>query len=114
MKPALKILKSFMYRLVPTNYPRSFQRSNVFETGLSDFHKLTITVLKQYIPKQKPMVMIYRNYQNFQDEIFRAELDNEILKCDLNNIAYQHFLNLLTEVLGKHAPLNILLILSKN
>ena len=33
--------------LIPTNSPRSFQSSSVFETGLPDFHKLTITVLKQ-------------------------------------------------------------------
>ena len=26
--------------LILTNSPRSFQNSNVFETGLSDFHKL--------------------------------------------------------------------------
>ena len=32
--------------LILTNSPRSFQNSSVFETGLSDFHKLTITVLK--------------------------------------------------------------------
>ena len=37
--------------LILTDAPRSFQNSGVFETGLSDFHKLTITVLKQYFPK---------------------------------------------------------------
>ena len=36
--------------LIPTNSSRSFQNSCVFETGLSDFHKLTI--LKQYFPIQ--------------------------------------------------------------
>ena len=34
--------------LILTNYPRSFQDSSMFETELSDFHKLTTTVLKQY------------------------------------------------------------------
>ena len=33
--------------LILTNSPRSFQNSSIFETGLSDFHKFTITVLKQ-------------------------------------------------------------------
>ena len=36
--------------LILTNSPRSFQNSSVFETGLSDFHKLTIIVLKQHFP----------------------------------------------------------------
>ena len=48
--------------LILTNSPRSFQNSSVFETGLSDFHKLTITVLKQYFPKLKPKVANYRDY----------------------------------------------------
>ena len=33
--------------LILANSPRSFQDSSVFETGLSDFHKLTTAVLKQ-------------------------------------------------------------------
>ena len=34
--------------LILTNSPRSFRNSSVFETGLSDFHKFTITVSKKY------------------------------------------------------------------
>ena len=40
--------------LILTNWPKCFQNSNVFEIGLSDFHKLTLTVLKTYFQKQKP------------------------------------------------------------
>ena len=72
--------------LILTNSPRSFQDSCVFETGLSDFHKLTTTVLKQYFPKPKPKIVNYRDYRNFRNDEFRAELDNEILKHDINNI----------------------------
>ena len=31
-----------------TNHPKSFQHSDTYETGLSDFHKLTYTVLLTY------------------------------------------------------------------
>ena len=48
------------------NSPRGFQNSTVFETGLSDFFKLTTTVLKQYFPKLKPKVKNYRDYQNLR------------------------------------------------
>ena len=82
-----------------------FQNSSVFETGLSDFHKLTITVLKQYFPKLKSKVVNYRDYRNFRNNEFRAELDNEMLKYDLGNMEYQHFLNIFIEVLNKHAPM---------
>ena len=93
--------------LILTNSPRSFQDSCVFETGLSDFNKLTATVLKQYFPKPKPKIVNYRDYRNFRNDEFRAELGNEILKRDINNIEYQHFLNIFIEILNKHAPMKI-------
>ena len=89
--------------LIPTNCPRSFQDSYVFETGVSDFQKLATTVLKQYFPKPKPKIVSYRDYRNFRNDEFRAELDNEILKHDINSIECQHFLNTFIEILNKHA-----------
>ena len=79
----------------------------MFETGLSDFHKLTTTILKQYLPKPKPKIVNYRDYKNFRNDEFRAELDNEILKHHISNIEYQHFLNIFIEILNKHAPMKI-------
>ena len=79
----------------------------MFETGLSDFHKLTTTVLKQYFPKPKPKIVNYGDYRNFRNDEFRAELDNEILKHDINNIEYQRFLKIFIEILNKHAPMKI-------
>ena len=92
--------------LILTNSRRSFQDSSVFETGLSDFHKLTTTVLKQYFPKPKPKIVNYRDYRNFRNDEFRAELDNEILKLDINNIEYQH-LNIFIKILNKYAPMKV-------
>ena len=37
-----------------------FQHSNVFETGLSDFHLLTVTEFKMGFQKLKPQVITYR------------------------------------------------------
>ena len=37
--------------LILTNYPKCFQNSGVYETGISDFHKLTFTVLNTYFQK---------------------------------------------------------------
>ena len=89
--------------LILTNSPRSFQNSRVFETGHSDFHKLTITALKRHFPKLK--VVNYRDYPNFQNNEFRAELDNEMLKHDLGNMEYQHFLNIFIDILNEHVPM---------
>ena len=48
-----------------------------FETGLSDLHKLTFTVLKTYFQKQKPKVIKYRSYKfnnNCLEMIFRTRV----------------------------------------
>ena len=47
----------------------------------------------------------YRDYRKFLNEEFRAQLDYEISKHDINNMEYQHFLNIFIEVLNKHAPM---------
>ena len=43
--------------LIITNKPRSFQSSCTFETGLSNFRKITLTVLKSSFARQKPRVL---------------------------------------------------------
>ena len=50
--------------LILTNKPSYFQHSNVFETGLSDFHLLTVTEFKMGFQKLKPQVITYRSYKN--------------------------------------------------
>ena len=37
--------------LILTNKPRSFQHSCIIETGLSDFHKITGTIMKTFFDK---------------------------------------------------------------
>ena len=44
--------------LILTNRPRSFQNSQTVETGLSDHHKLTITVMRAFIPNQAPEITL--------------------------------------------------------
>ena len=56
-----------------TNHPRCFRHSGVYETGLSDFHRLTLTVLKVYHSKQNPKIIQYRDYKNFTNKHFRRD-----------------------------------------
>ena len=53
--------------LILTNRQKSFQNSTIIEIGLSDFHKLTIAVLKSYFKKWKPKELIYRNFKTFSN-----------------------------------------------
>ena len=58
--------------LILTNRPRCFCNSDTLETGLSDFHKLTVTVLKTFFKKRSPKVISYRNYKHFSNDLFRT------------------------------------------
>ena len=47
--------------LILTNMPRSFQSTFVIEAGLSDFHLMTLTVMRKKIKKIKPTIINYRS-----------------------------------------------------
>ena len=73
-----KISRLLTIDLIVTNRPRSFCNSDSLETGLSDFHKLIVTVLKTFFKKQSSKIISYRNYKNFSNDLFRTDLINEI------------------------------------
>ena len=60
--------------LILTNVPRMFQSTCVIETGLSDFHLMTVTVMRKTFKKIRPTVTYYRSYRDFSNETFRASL----------------------------------------
>ena len=60
--------------LILTNCPGSFQNSCVIETGLSDFHKMIVMVMKTSYRKIEPRVINYQDYKSFSNEGFRESL----------------------------------------
>ena len=48
--------------LILTNKPRSFQPKCFIETGLFDFHRMTLSVLKMHFQKLPPKIIKYRNF----------------------------------------------------
>ena len=70
--------KPFCIDLIITNRPKWIQNSVTLETGLSDFHKMTLTVMKVFYQKQKPSTIIYRSYKHFSNEVFMADVQNRI------------------------------------
>ena len=87
--------------LVLTNRPSYFQRSTVFETGLSDFHLLTITEFKT-----RPKIIKYRDYKNF-DLKYRedAKFGSEILKRNFNYTNRRTFKETVFNIFNKYAPI---------
>ena len=78
-----------------TNLPRSFQNVVAEETGISDFHKMVVTVLNVFYKELKPKIIQYRMYDNFNNDLFREELNNELLNSHLNNAELSESLRLL-------------------
>lgn len=56
--------------------------------GLSDFHKMNITVLKMFYAKQKHDTVSYRNYKTLDSKKFRTKLGNQLMKVDVNSIEF--------------------------
>ena len=83
--------------LILTNRQKLFQNFDIIETGLSDFSKLTVTVLKSYFKKLKPNELIYCDFKKFSDQQFRTELVKELNK---NNVVANQFELLRTISLG--------------
>ena len=64
--------------LILTNQPLSFKNKYVIETGLSDFHKMIVAVMKMHFPKMKQQVVSYREYKDFHNETFLDSLRHEL------------------------------------
>ena len=83
------------------NKPRSFKNSNVLDTGLSDFHKMTLTVMRAYFVKQTPKVVYYRDYKKFSNDLFR----NDILQAQALIDTKENVQTNIVNIFNEHAPL---------
>ena len=88
--------------LIITNSSLSFQNTKVLNIGCSDFHKMSVTVLKNKFPKLPRKDVTYRNYKNLEDKIFKQDLASAMGKC---NKTYPEFDAIFVNVLEKHAPI---------
>ena len=64
--------------LILTNKPRSFQTKCVIETGISDFHRMTISALKMHLRKLPPKIVSYRDFKKFENERFMDSLQHTL------------------------------------
>ena len=90
--------------LMLTNRPRRFQNSYTVETGLSDHHKMTITVLKTFFQKQSPTIIKYRDYKMFNVNLFCDQLLSHLTTCG-DDITYDTFETTLIHLLNLYAPM---------
>ena len=88
--------------LILTNQPTLFKRSAVLETRLTDFHLLTVTEFKMSFQKYKPHSITYRNYKNYDNDVFRSEIQSF---CSLNETDLGLFKDSIFCIFNKHAPI---------
>lgn len=57
-----------MIKLFLSNKPSSLQTSITDEISLSNFHRMTITILRALFKKQSPKLILHRNYKNYKNK----------------------------------------------
>ena len=73
-----KSAKSRCIDLILTNRKPSLKSTTTFETGLSDFHTMILTVLKGGYIKKGPRIIQYRHYTKFSTINFTHDTANTI------------------------------------
>ena len=92
--------------VILTNVPRNFQSTCLVETGLSDFHLITLTVMRKNFKKYQPKTVNYMSCKNFSNEKYRETLINNLSKENFinNDDGFQRFCHISLDALNKHAP----------
>ena len=93
--------------LILTNNASMFQSTCVIETGLSDFHLMTVTVMRKTFKKLRPRIINYRSYKFFSNDDFRVSLLNDLSDENLinNDNGLERFCTVATNTLNKFAPI---------
>ena len=61
-----------------TNSHNSFKHSTVLSVGLSNFHKMIVTVMKTTFVKEEPKLICYRDFKRYDDLMFRVDLNRRL------------------------------------
>ena len=64
--------------LLLTNFKPSFIKTNVFETGTSDHHKMISTIMKLHFARESSKIKYYRDYRKFDIDYFSSELSRQL------------------------------------
>ena len=88
--------------LVIKNSSSNFQNKTAISTGLLDFHKMVVSVLKHTFHKSAPKELVSRDYKNLDWVIFKKELEDN-MKQQANGS--KHFEQIFLEILNIHASI---------
>ena len=92
-----------IYLSIYLSSPKSFYNTCASFIGLSDFHKLVLTIFKTTFPKSKSKQILYRDYKTFDKKNFNHELKEHLSTLKVDD--YSKFENTFLTILNKHAPI---------
>ena len=91
--------------LLLTSNTLRIQNPGVIETGLSDFHKMIVKVMKTTYQKLDPKIIHYRDYDTFCNDNFRNNLLSASVTENLDtNNGLEKFLIVCVKTLDRFAP----------
>ena len=79
-------------------------KSSAYESGLSDFQKLTSTILRKNITRGNPRNIRNRDYKTFDRKKFEYQLRSQ-LAC-IKTVDYSQFHEIFLKTLDAIAPIN--------
>ena len=91
--------------LILTKRKKQFMPSALIETGVSDFQKMVVTVLKSYFRKCEAKIIKYRSNKKFCNDRFRQQLLEELNKSFISVLDLAKFNACVLEVLNKKVPI---------
>ena len=109
-KTCFRAQKGTSIDILLTNRTGSFHKMSIFETGISNHHKLILSEFHSYFTCIPLKTIEYRNYKNFNETVFLIDLDQKLLKGGMqksNNKMYSTFTKVFRLVLDKHTPLKV-------
>ena len=92
--------------LMLTNRQRSFLKYQNFEIGLSDCHKLVVSVLRASFKKLSRKTITYRHQKRFNQDHFLRDLDSRLLQGELYRNCdepYKKLTEIFNDILNHHA-----------
>ena len=92
--------------LMLANSVGSFQNTCALEAGLSDFHNMTVTVLKSYLGKKQPKIVSYRDFGKFSNNDFRTQIlrDFSTLHLPSDSPSLDLYVDICIRALDIYAP----------
>ena len=93
---------SFFIDLIFTNRPCSFQKSCVFEADLSNFHRMTVNVTKNF--QKQSRIINYKDYEKFGNDNFREGLlfRLAVANTEANSTIFLTFFEICHQAINHH------------